>query len=99
MQADRSEPQTPDPAPLALTPDETAARLRVCARTLDELRRAPWFPKPVVLGPRCFRFIAHEIDEALARRAPRLNDPRPEPVQLERSRRRPAAHQLQQGDA
>jgi predicted DNA-binding transcriptional regulator AlpA len=50
---------------------QTAAFLGVSSRTLLTLRREPWFPAPLRLGPRATRWLRSELIEAVASRAPR----------------------------
>ena len=69
----------------ALLTDEQAARLfGVSTRTLMALSKEPWFPKPVVLGPRLKRHVRVEL-EAAAVNMPR-QQAASEPAQLRRAR-------------
>ena len=45
-----------------------------------------WFPRPVQLGPRVFRWVRSEVVAAIAARAPRRSEPGSEPQQLLRAR-------------
>lgn len=54
-------------APLLLTDEQAAAYWNVSVRTFNTLQLEPWFPKPVMLGPRMKRHVRHELDAATAR--------------------------------
>jgi predicted DNA-binding transcriptional regulator AlpA len=56
-----------------------AALLGVSVRTLAELRKEPWFPPAIAVGPRTIRFSVADLLAAMAR-APRvrtLDEPQP----------------------
>jgi len=55
-------------------------------RTAHSIIAEPWFPAPVDLSVRVRRWIEHEIDEAVATRAPRRTERKDEPAELVRSR-------------
>jgi predicted DNA-binding transcriptional regulator AlpA len=57
--------------PAILNEAQTAAFLGVSSRTLLKLRREPWFPAPLQLGPRATRWLRDELILALANHAPR----------------------------
>jgi predicted DNA-binding transcriptional regulator AlpA len=78
------------PAPAAvkilLTDEEGAEALGVSPRMFAKLLHEPWFPKPVVLGPRLKRHVRAELEAAVVnmpRREAAVGD---EPAQLLRSR-------------
>lgn len=49
-----------------LTDEEAAACYGVSRRMFHELRKEPWMPKPVVLGPRTMRWSLAELEAAIA---------------------------------
>ena len=61
-------------------------------RKLHALRSQPWFPKPVVFGPRTLKWFRAEVTEALMAHLPRATAT-PEPTQLAAARARKAAQQ------
>lgn len=69
---------------LLLTDREAAAALGVSLRTLDELMGEPWFPAPVVLGPRLKKHVRAELEQAV-RNAPRWR-PGAQPAPLLRAK-------------
>lgn len=70
--------------PLLLTDEQAAAYWNVSVRTFNTLQLEPWFPKPVMLGPRMKRHVRHELDAATAH-MPRQSE-RVQPDSLLRSR-------------
>jgi predicted DNA-binding transcriptional regulator AlpA len=77
--------QFPAAGKILLTDDEGAAALGVSPRAFAKLMHEPWFPKPVVLGPRLKRHVRHELEAAVAA-MPRQAAPASEPAQLLRGR-------------
>jgi predicted DNA-binding transcriptional regulator AlpA len=69
---------------LLLTDDEAAATLGIGMTTFHELRKRPWFPAPIQLGPRLVRWSLAEIEDAIAQ-MPRQREPS-EPAQLLRGK-------------
>lgn len=67
-----------------LSDPEGAALYGVGLRTFMELQREPWFPKPVMLGPRLKRHVRAELEAAAVNLARR--DQPEEPRQLLRAR-------------
>jgi len=70
-------------ARVLLSPAETARQVfGVSLRKFQDMRKAEWMPRPVVLGPKVIRYIRHEVVQALA------NMPRhttlAEPAELQR---------------
>jgi len=67
--------------------DEQAARdvLGMSPRTFAEVMKAPWMPKPIVLGPRMRRWVRAELEAALVN-APRQTTQGSEPAQLRRAK-------------
>ena len=61
---------------------ELQAKLNVSERTARKIVAEEWMPDPIELGPRALRWVESEVDEALAQRAPRRPEPKPEPDQL-----------------
>lgn len=60
---------------LILLSDEQAAQLYgISRRTFQALRREPWMPKPIVLGPRLLRWSYTELQDAIAH-MPRQQQP------------------------
>lgn len=74
-------------ATAALLTDEQAARevLGMSARKFADVMKAPWMPKPVVLGPRMRRWVRSELEAAILN-APRQDSPGGEPAQLRRAK-------------
>lgn len=74
-------------ASAALLTDEQAARdvLGMSPRTFAEVMKAPWMPKPIVLGPRMRRWVRAELEAALVN-APRQTTQGSEPAQLRRAK-------------
>ena len=76
--------QSPSGGRILLSDDEGAALYGVGLRTFLELQREPWFPRPVMLGPRMKRHLRSELEAAVSS-MPR--PPRPaEPAQLLRGK-------------
>ena len=73
------------PPPALLTDEQAAARLGVSVRKLQELVHEPWFPKPILLGPRLKRHSSAQLDSAIAN-MPRQLAVGPEPLQLAKGR-------------
>jgi len=71
--------------PAYLSDRQAAAYLGVSLRRLTELSKEPWFPCPVMLGPRLTRHVRSELDAA-ATRMPR-KEASQEPAELARARR------------
>lgn len=63
---------------------EGAESYGVGLRSFIELQKEPWFPKPVMLGPRLKRHVVSEL-QAAVERMPRA-DRSSEPAQLARAR-------------
>ena len=80
---DKRQSAAPSAVPVLLTPAQAAKQLGVSERTFHSLRRQPWFPHPVVLGPRITRFVAHELAAACAS-APRGTPTEPSQFALAR---------------
>lgn len=72
-------------AKILLTDAEGAAALGLSPRLFAQLMHEPWFPRPVVLGPRLKRHVRAELEAAVAS-MPRQAEPRAEPAQLLRAR-------------
>jgi predicted DNA-binding transcriptional regulator AlpA len=58
-------------APTLLNIKQACAELGVSERKFHQLRAEPWFPAPVVLGPRCSKFVRDELIQAARNLAPR----------------------------
>lgn len=71
--------------PAIVSKKDIAARLGVSDRSAADVISAPWFPKPMVLGPRVLRWRWAEIEQALATQAPRQTE-RAEPARLKAAR-------------
>lgn len=70
---------------LLLTEVQAAAALGVSERKFASLRKLPWFPKPVFLGPRTLRWSVEELRKAVAD-MPREAASRAEPSELAEAR-------------
>lgn len=68
---------------------QLAALLNLSQRSVGNLRKQPWFPKPMVLGPRILRWNRREVLEAIQARAPRTRE-LPEPDSLKSCAKRTA---------
>lgn len=71
------------PARLLLTAPQAAEWIGVSERFFHTMRAAGQVPPPVVLGPRCLRWIRDELAAAVLA-LPRQDEPAPEPPQLRR---------------
>lgn len=65
-------PASAKPAPAALSVRLLCERLDISESTLHRIRDEDWFPRPIMLSPKCCRWIWAEVEEALRQRAPRL---------------------------
>lgn len=72
-------------APALLSEDQSAAMFGVSVRKFAELRREPWMPLPIALGPRLLRWSRAELEVAVAS-MPRRKEPAEEPLQLAKGR-------------
>jgi predicted DNA-binding transcriptional regulator AlpA len=79
LSSPRSHNQPPrTPAPLFLNERQAAALLGVSTGKFHKLRREPWFPSAIELGPRALRWHREELEEAMRTKAPQrrvLNEP------------------------
>ena len=73
-------------SPVLLTERQAAACLGVSMRKFHDLRREPWMPAPIVLGPRLHRWVRSEIESAAVSAMPRQSAPGDEPAHLLRAR-------------
>lgn len=70
---------------LLLSDAEGAALYGVSLRTFMSMQHEPYFPEPVVLGPRLKRHHRAELEAAIAN-MPRQQRPAAEPLQLAKGR-------------
>lgn len=77
---------SPSASKILLTDDEGAEALGVSPRMFAKLLHEPWFPKPVVLGPRLKRHVRAELEAAVANMPRREVVVGNEPAQLLRGR-------------
>ena len=76
-----------------LTAEQAAIEVYgVSERTFHNMRAKGWVHTPVVLGPRLLRWHRHELEAAIST-LPRQPQPAPEPVQLQRNKRRSTTNQ------
>jgi predicted DNA-binding transcriptional regulator AlpA len=68
---------------------DVADALGVSERHVHHLRREPWFPLAIELGPRTLRYDINEVLEAI-RLHGRRTEPKSEPAALAAARSRPA---------
>jgi predicted DNA-binding transcriptional regulator AlpA len=68
-----------------LTLHAVATKFGVSERTAHKLIASDWFPAPLELAPRVRRWVESEIDDAVAKRAPRRTA-QVEPRQLVQAR-------------
>ena len=67
------------PALAYLSVKAMCERLNVSESTFHRMRDEEWMPRPIALSPKVVRWSAAEVDEALLRRAPRV-EPGANPV-------------------
>ena len=72
-------------APVLLTDAQSAALFGISVRFFHELRAEAWMARPITLGPRLLRWHRAELEAAISK-MPRLEQPKPEPAQLLKSR-------------
>lgn len=72
-------------APFLLTDAQAAQLYGVGLTTLQEMINEPWFPPPVVLGPRLRRHVLTELQQAAAS-MPRQTSKQAQPAELARAR-------------
>jgi predicted DNA-binding transcriptional regulator AlpA len=85
MQQASTEKPSIKSAPILLTPANAASKCGVSPRKFQQLRKEPWFPPPIVLGPRLLRWSLADLEAAVAN-MPRQAAPTNEPYQLLRGR-------------
>jgi predicted DNA-binding transcriptional regulator AlpA len=85
-------PSAGTPTSILLTTEEAAAALGLPVRTFHTLRREPWMPAPIVLGPRLVRWAHSELMAAVGRmpRAAATDEPAQLAAARLRGRSRPA---------